>query len=135
MLDVVVAVILLCSGYLLPLVPQSVLGGFLLLDALFEIPLEDIHVLNSACRAMFLTLQTFIIPGDLLNVCLCSPDACCGPYLYVESPPAGHVSSGLPPPDGEAEVYIFIRQGFHHVSPDFKRHFTALVNATSSYLT
>lgn len=39
-LDVIVAVILLGSGDLLPLLPQSVLGHFLLLDAFSEIPLE-----------------------------------------------------------------------------------------------
>lgn len=42
-LDMVVIVVLLGACYLLPLFPQSVLGRLLLLDALFEVPLEDEH--------------------------------------------------------------------------------------------
>lgn len=43
-LDVVVVVVLLGTSYLLPLFSQSVLGRLLLLDALFEVPLEDKHI-------------------------------------------------------------------------------------------
>lgn len=39
-LDMVVVVILLGACYLLPLLPQSVLSGLLLLDALLEVSLE-----------------------------------------------------------------------------------------------
>lgn len=42
-LDMVVTVVLLGTCNLLPLFPQSILGRLLLLDTLFEVPLEDKH--------------------------------------------------------------------------------------------
>lgn len=63
-LDVVVVVVLLCSGYLLPLFLQSVLCQFLLLDTLFEVPLEEQQHLT--CKLVYFTR----CKGNF-SLCLC----------------------------------------------------------------
>lgn len=45
----------------------------------------------------------------VLKVCSCSPNVSCGPGLCGRFAPAGHVSSGLPPPGRQAGVNIFNR--------------------------
>lgn len=61
---------------------------------------------------------------DLLSLCWCSPDACRALGLCGRSPPAGHVSSGLPPPDREAMLFSYssINPSTKSYSPDYIGH-------------